>query len=98
MSTPAIRGTQVLLVYVEKAIFDRAVNHRTDYKAGGRLPFIRWITNDLPSALPLLMPRIRANHPHHAPPLDDLAVFANSFYARSNLHLPLPRCSSKIKF
>src|SRR5262245_32522172 len=40
-------------------------------------------------ALPLLVPRVFANHVHPAAPLDELALLANALDARTNFHLRL---------
>ena len=45
-----------------------------------------------PSALPLLVPRILANDAHRSLAADYLAVPAQSFDRRSNLHTECPRC------
>ena len=37
-------------------------------------------------ALPLLVPGVRADHPHHALAADDLAVLTDSFYGTSDFH------------
>src|ERR671916_3144637 len=38
-------------------------------------------------SLPLLVPGVRADDPHHPAPPYDLATLANRFYARSHFHL-----------
>src|ERR1700693_725611 len=47
-------------------------------------PLIRAITR---SALPLLLPRIRADHKHPPVPADDLALLAHRFDRGSYLHV-----------
>src|SRR5688500_3609390 len=57
---------------------------------GGRsTPWIRGIRHRLPLSLPLLVPRVLANDPHHALAADQLALLAHPLDARSDLHGPI---------
>src|SRR6202034_3678510 len=56
------------------------------FSRGMSTPEIRAICLPL-LALPLLVARVIADHPHNAAASDDLALFADRLHARPNLHL-----------